>query len=76
MPDATGASSDKLFPSSGGTKPNHRCRERGETEAAGIGMGWMWGPAAMGPRDAGVGVLGQEMEQRGKKGANPHRFSS
>lgn len=71
LPGAAGASSDKLLPSSGGTKPNHRCRERGETKAAGIGMRWMWGPSVMEPRDAGMGMPGQEMGQRGKKGANP-----
>lgn len=38
-------------------------------------MGQMWDPAAMGPRDAGVGIPGQGMGQGGKKGANPFYFS-
>lgn len=63
----------KLLLTSAGTNPNPQ--ERGETKVAGIGMGQMWGPAVIGSKGAGLGMLSQEIGQGEKKGVNPHYFS-
>lgn len=39
-------------------------------------MGQIWGAAVIGSKDAGLGMLGQEIGQGEEKGANPHYFSS